>query len=117
MDHGRQEERSLCADLLKVRWKTESGASRMEYATLEDISSGGACLQLEEPIPPGTPLVLFYPSGSYRGRVKYCDSREGIHLIGMEFDPGYRWSRRQYKPSHLLQFRLAPVRNTARRVR
>jgi hypothetical protein len=110
MEYNRQEDRNLCADLLTVRWRNKAGVTRSEYATLEDISPGGACLQLEEPIAPGTVLTMFYPTGKYRGRVKYCVSQETIYLIGLEFEPGYRWSRSQYKPSHLLQFRLVPVR-------
>ncbi len=67
-------------------------------------------MQLEEPIQPGTPLTLFYPSGKFRGRVKYCVAQGSVYLVGIAFDAGYRWSRSLYKPAHLLQFRLAPVK-------
>lgn len=110
MEQKRKESRSLCADLLKVRWRTDSGIVRNEFGTLEDISSAGACIQLEEPIHPGTRLTLFYPDGKYRGRVKYCVAQGTIYLVGMEFDAGCRWSMTEYKPSHLLQFRPAQVK-------
>jgi hypothetical protein len=110
MDQKRKEERSMCADLLKVRWRTESGAQRIEFGTLEDISAAGACIQLEEPINPGTRLTLFYPDGKYRGRVKYCIAQGSIYLVGMQFDPGCQWSMSDYKPSHLLQFRSASAK-------
>ena len=100
----------MCADLLRVRWKTDAGAQRNEFSTLEDISSTGACIQLEEPINPGTRLTLFYPHGRFFGRVKYCVAQGSIYLVGVEFDPGCRWSLTDFKPSHLLQFRPAPAK-------
>ncbi len=110
MEKKRKEDRNMCADLLKVRWKNGAGVVHEEFGTLEDISSTGACVQLEESINPGTPLTLSYPSGKFRGRVKYCIEQGAVYLVGIAFAPGYRWSRSQYKPSHLLQFRLAPVK-------
>ncbi len=112
MEQKRREERSMCADLLQVRWKTESGALRSEYTTLEDISPMGACIQVEEPIAPGTLVTLIYPSGKFRGRAKYCLAQGQIYLVGIAFSRGSRWSRSQYKPSHLLQFKLSAVRKT-----
>lgn len=106
----RKEERSMCADLLKVRWRNDAGALRNEFGTLEDISSSGACVQLEEPVTPGTRLTLIYPDGKFRGSAKYCIAQGTIYLVGIEFDPDCRWSLSEYKPSHLLQFRLAPVK-------
>jgi hypothetical protein len=105
MEQKRKETRSMCADLLKVRWRTQSGIQRNEFGTLEDISSTGACIQLEEPIHPGTRLTLFYPDGKYRGRVKYCIAQGNIFLVGMEFDADSHWSVTDFKPSHLLQLR------------
>jgi len=98
--------RNLCADLLKIRWSDESGASRRELATLEDISPTGACLKVEKAIPVGTTLTILYPSGSYQGRVRHCDPQMEWYFIGVEFSPGYRWSKDQFEPAHLLQFRF-----------
>ena len=51
---ARREKRDLCADLIKVCWKNEAGEHFQDWATLEDISASGACLQSEQPVPPGT---------------------------------------------------------------
>ena len=110
MEEKRNEERSLCADLLKVRWRNNAGTIRDEYCTLEDISSSGACIQLEEAVAPGTVMTLSYPSGKFRARVAYCSEQGGVYLIGLAFEPGYCWSRSRYKPTHLLQFQLRAVR-------
>jgi len=98
--------RNLCADLLKIRWTDEAGSGRRELATLEDISPTGACLKVENEIPVGTTLTILYPRGSYQGRVKHCDPQRDWYFVGVEFTPGYRWSREQYEPAHLLQLRF-----------
>lgn len=100
--------RSLCADLLKVRWTDTSGFGHREVATLEDISPTGACLKVEKAIPVGTTLTILYPSGTYQGRVKHCDPQMDWYFVGVEFAPGFRWSVEQFEPAHLLQFRFHP---------
>jgi len=107
MNRGRRNVvRNLCADLLKVRWTDDSGSSHRELATLEDISPTGACLKVEKAIPVGTTVTILYPSGSYQGQVRHCDPQMDWHFIGVEFAPGYRWSKDQFEPAHLLQFRF-----------
>jgi PilZ domain len=71
MKDRRKNDRNLCADLLGVRW-VEEGRTRIEAATLEDISTHGVCLQIENAIPVGTPVSIYYRTGKYRGKVKYC---------------------------------------------
>ncbi len=110
MRQKRQEDRSLCADLVQVGWELEDGSRHTEWATLEDISPRGACVKLEEPIPGGTPVSLVFPKGGCRARIKYCVAdHAGGYLLGVGFENGYRWSRTKYKPEHLVQFRLRAV--------
>jgi hypothetical protein len=106
----RREDRELCADLVKVQWKTESETAQSEWAILEDISSLGACLEIENPIPPDTVISLEFPKDRCQARVVYCRFDEVKYLLGVEFEQGYRWSRRRFKPEHLIQFRLRKVR-------
>ena len=106
----RQEDRELCADLVKVQWKTESGATRNEWAILEDISASGACLEFEEFIPPDTIVSLQFKKDRCQARVKYCKPDKINYLLGVHFENGYRWSRRKFKPDHLIQFRIRNVR-------
>lgn len=107
MTRGRRNTlRSLCADLLKIRWTDESGSGHRELATLEDISPTGACLKVEQAIPVGTTLTILYPAGTYQGQVKHCDPQMNWYFVGVEFAPGYRWSKEQFEPAHLLQFRF-----------
>ncbi len=103
---NRDEERSLCADLIKIVWTDSSGQKQKEMAALEDISRGGACLQLEHPIPVGTSISVLYPDGRYYGRVCYCTFQHTGYFVGVEFNPGYEWSPRQFRPSHLFNVRV-----------
>ena len=102
MQNRRAEPRMLCADLVDVQWQDRRGKLRRAIANLEDISVSGACLQLDTPIPPQTTLRISYPKGELQGRVCYCVYREIGYFLGIEFDPGYRWSLRQFRPEHLL---------------
>ena len=99
----------MCAELLTVRWTGDEGSCRSEVATLEDITVTGACLHLEQPIPPETEISLHYENGKYEGIVKYCTCLETGYLLGISFDDNYRWSRTDFKPSHLLDLRPNPV--------
>ncbi len=108
----RREDRELCADLVKVQWKLESGPTHSEWAILEDISPSGACLEIEEPIPPETIVSLQFKSDRCTARIKYCKLDKVNYLLGVQFEQGYRWSRRKFKPEHLIQFRLRRVRKS-----
>jgi hypothetical protein len=99
----RLSERSLCADLIKIVWTDESGRKQKELAALEDIAPGGACLQVEHPIPIDTPISLIYPDGRYHGRTRYCIFQDTGYFLGIQFDPGYVWSKSQFMPSHLFE--------------
>ena len=92
----------LCADLVDVRWKDKNGRIRRTVANLEDISLSGACLQVDRPVPPGTSFRISYPNGELMGTVKYCVFREIGYFLGIEFEPGQKWSRTDFRPQHLL---------------
>lgn len=98
----RIEPRLLCADLIKVRWKDKSGQIRTALANLEDISLSGACLQMDVPVPHETLLRIALPKNTFEGRVRYCVFRETGYFVGVQFEPGFKWSRRHFRPKHLL---------------
>ena len=104
----------LCADLVDVQWKDKNGRIRRVVANLEDISLSGACLQVESPIPAETTLRISYPKGELQGKVCYCVFREIGYFLGVEFEPGFQWSLRQYRPQHLLDPRRLIEQPSAR---
>lgn len=54
----RTEPRLMCADMVAVRWKDESGVEQQASALLDDISTSGACLNLDSPVPLGASVVI-----------------------------------------------------------
>jgi hypothetical protein len=92
----------MCADMVEVSWNERNGRSRTATALLEDISTSGACLQLEAPIPLGLELRWISPRQEFKGYVRYCVYREIGYFVGVEFQPCSRWSKKAFTPQHLL---------------
>jgi hypothetical protein len=104
----RFEVRLLCADVVEVHWKT-NGRNHHCTAGLEDISPSGACLQLERPVPPLTKVRIRHEGGELTGTVKYCTLRDIGYFLGVEFEPGCRWSEGSFRPRHLLDPRRLKI--------
>ena len=102
MQEQRSEVRNLCADMVEVQWREDSGRARHATALLEDISASGACLQLETAVPIGVIMRWECPNHQFAGRVRYCTYREIGYFAGVEFENGTKWSKRDYTPQHLL---------------
>lgn len=113
VEQNRHENRDLCADLVKISWENESGSVLTEWAIIHDISSSGASLGIEVQIPHGISVTLEFGMERCRARVKYCYYDRMNYLVGIQFEDGYRWSRRRWKPEHLTQFRLREVKKTS----
>jgi len=106
MTERRTEVRNMCADMVEVRWSDRTtGRSRHATALLEDISASGACLQLEIAVPVGIEMRWECPNHQFVGRVRYCTYREIGYFAGVEFEPGAKWSKRAYKPRHMLDLK------------
>ena len=102
MQNRRMNPRMLCADLVKIQWRDKSGVDHTVVANLEDISLSGACLQLEEDVPLQSMVTMTHDKTSFEGRVRYCIFKDIGYFLGVEFEPGYRWSAKEFKPMHLL---------------
>ena len=102
MQERREHPRMLCADLIKVEWLDRNGNAQSVVANLEDISTSGACLQLEEDIPPQTMVQIVHEKGNFAGKVRYSVFRDIGYFVGIEFDPANRWDARRFKPLHML---------------
>ncbi len=112
MSAERREDRELCADLVQVQWKDAGGVQHEEWAILEDISTSGACLEIEQPVETDAVVTLQFAADKLQARVKYCNPENSKYFLGVQFEQGYRWSRRKFKPQHLIQFRLRKVGKT-----
>jgi hypothetical protein len=105
MTDRRSEVRMLCADMVEASWTEPSGETRQMTALLEDISTRGACLQLETGVPAGVTLTWHSRDRNFTGTVRYCVYREIGYFVGVEFDAQSKWSQKAYRPRHLLDLR------------
>ena len=103
----------LCADVVEACWTDEHGQTQRANALLEDISASGACLQFETAIPLGVILRWGCPNREFFGEVRYCVYREIVYFVGVQLEPQSKWSKRAYKPLHLLD--LQEMVGTARK--
>lgn len=92
----------LCADVVEACWVDKDGEKQRANALLEDISPSGACLQFETAVPTGVMLTWGSPKQEFVGEVRYCRYREIGYFVGVEFDAGSKWSKKAFKPQHLL---------------
>ena len=95
----------LCADMVEVCWKDPAGRKKTATGLLEDISPSGACLQMEAPLPLGAAVRWRFPAREFTGNVRYCVYREIGYFVGVEFVADSRWSKKAYRPQHLLDLR------------
>jgi len=107
----------MCADMVAVQWKDESGVDQRATALLDDISASGACLNLDSPLPLGASVVISYRKGRLEGSVCYCFFREIGYYVGVNFKPATQWSPQQYRPKHLLDVRKLLTRRTAAKLK
>ncbi|HLK66439.1 MAG TPA: PilZ domain-containing protein [Bryobacteraceae bacterium] len=110
MAERRSEVRMLCADMVEVHWKENSGRRRRAVGLLEDISPSGACLQLESAVPLGVRIHWDCPNQEFIGQVQYCVYREIGYFVGVQFDSRSKWSKKAYCPQHLLDLRQLVAR-------
>ena len=103
----------LCADVVEACWTVGDGETQRANALLEDISPSGACLQFESAVPLGVQLSWSSRKQEFVGEVRYCVYREIGYFVGVKFDEEHKWSRKAYKPQHLLD--LERLVTTARK--
>ena len=93
-------------------------------AVLEDISTLGACVQVEERIPLGAVIRLSaHPSlvnstadgaeeiARFSGHVSYCAYRDYGYFVGIEFSDETHWSSVIFEPLHLTNLAALSERN------
>ncbi len=109
MDNKRLEGRYLCADLVRLDWfvRGESGEDnlRTEQVLLEDISPLGGCVQMDEPVEPGSTVMLTVGGTPFYGYIRYCVFRDDAYFVGLRFSNETIWSAVKVTPHHLTSLR------------
>jgi PilZ domain len=101
MPDRRSEARLMCADMVEVKWKEDSGKICKCTGLLEDISPSGACLQLDSPLALDKKLVIEYRKVRLEGSVCYCFFRDIGYWVGVQFTARNKWSQKDFRPRHL----------------
>jgi hypothetical protein len=96
----RLESRFLCADLVRIAWRVE-GNTGVSEAVLEDISSAGACVQVDDALPVGAEVKLSSGQASLDGVVSYCVWRDYGYFAGIRLSDETHWSSGVFTPQHL----------------
>jgi len=102
MPDKRREVRMMCADLVEASWTDEDGQVHRADALLENISPSGACLEFEIAVPLGAQIRFTCEKHEFSGEVRYCKYAEIGYFVGVQLEPQSHWSRRKFKPRHLL---------------
>ena len=116
MQDKRSEVRMMCADVVQASWTGKDGSRQQADALLENISPSGACLQFEVGVPLGVNLRFTCEEHEFTGEVRYCSYNEIGYFVGVELEPRSQWSRRMFKPRHLLDLQEL-VENAGKRRR
>ncbi len=88
------EKQFLCSHLITIQEH-----NRQSIVNLERIWSGGATVNAEESIEPGTELHL--PDLDATARVVFTEVDDAGHYLDLEFLPPYRWTIEKFHPQHL----------------
>jgi hypothetical protein len=68
-------------------WKDPAGNPRTSSGVLKDLSDGGLCIWVKDPVAAGAKLIVRLPLGTYPGTVMRCLEQDGGYLLGIKRDP------------------------------
>jgi hypothetical protein len=98
----RRQPRLLCAEIVQVSWTLAGGSHCRQFANLDDVSSNGACLVMDDPVPVGSMMVITCHSDEFKAKVRHCTQHGLGWLVGVEFEPDSRWRREVRKLGSLV---------------
>lgn len=87
----RYQTRLLCSEIVRVSWTDDAGCPWEQIANLEDVSSCGACLLTDDPVPVGTTMVITCHADDFMAKVRHCTQQVLGWLVGVEFEPDSQW--------------------------
>ena len=100
MADNRGQHRFLCSELVTVHWRDVFRRKREEVVNLEEIWASGATLQFSRPVREGALLRVTCRGAEFSGIVTRSTADFVGHIVEVEFEDGYEWSRQEYEPEH-----------------
>ena len=71
---------------IEALWDDEAGTQHISPGKLEDLSDGGLCVRVSEPIKVGSKLIVQWPRGKYSGTVVQCRQHGRDFVLGIKRD-------------------------------
>jgi len=72
--------------LMEAQWKDEDGMQQITRGKLEDLSDGGLCIRIKDPILVGSKLIVRWQSGEYSGTVVQSRQVGSDYVLGIKRD-------------------------------
>lgn len=71
---------------IEALWDDEAGTRHISPGKLEDLSDGGSCIRVSDPIGVGSKLVVQWHRGNFSGTVVQCRQQGGDYILGIKRD-------------------------------
>jgi hypothetical protein len=102
MIEQRSQPRLTDAEIVMIFWD-ERGERAFQLANVRDISSDGAGLVVDHPLPVGTPVIMSYGKDGLNAIVRHCSLLLDRHAIGIEFVEADKQSPIHFDPDLLVR--------------
>jgi hypothetical protein len=103
MSHPSEECRYMCSELVSVLYEDRSRGIYQAVGNLEEISSTGATILVDERLDPGLPISFHARGYDLHGIVESSDLDDDLGwFVKIELDSTSRWSGRMFVPAHFL---------------
>lgn len=104
MPRNKSPKRDLCSQLVSIECES-GGNSQPLCGNLEEIGRSSAVILTEERIPAGSKLRIRCKKSEFKGTVESSTVSEWLGFFTeIRLDARSRWSPRQFRPDHLLNF-------------
>ena len=101
MKERRAQGRLLDCEFVIVTWEQGSQTVK-QIGNIDNLSSGGMGVLVEQPIPIGDSVTVSYDGGDgLTGIVRHHSRNSGRHLVGIEFSENSKESALHFQPEFL----------------
>jgi hypothetical protein len=71
---------------IEALWEDEAGTAHISPGKLEDLSDGGLCIRVNEPIKVGSRLIVRCQRENFSGAVVQCRPQGQNYVLGIQRD-------------------------------
>jgi hypothetical protein len=86
MDERRSEPRINMMARIEALWQDEAGSEHVSRGKIEDLSDGGLCIRVKDPISVGSKLTVRFHLGNFPGTVVQSRKHGQDYVLGIKRD-------------------------------